>query len=189
MAAVLPGATIHAFEPNPNIVPDLRRNIAAFPQVKAFPFALGDRETRTHLNICGSSLNSSVLQYSRKDGTDHVVETLEVPMDTVDHFCAGQGIHEIDLLKTDVQGYDLNVFKGATGLLEAGRIHAAFCEVNFHTLYDGQCSFEDTYAFLRSHGFSLCGFYDLVREGAWHIHWADALFIRPEYFGKRPDRK
>ena len=186
LASILPGAAIFAFEPNPNIFPELQKRIASVPQAKAFQLAFGPEESRIPLNICGSSLNTSVLSYSREDGSDKIVEKVEVSMDTVDHFCAEHGIGSIDLLKTDVQGYDLQVLKGAKGLLESNRIHAVFSEVNFHPLYDGQCTFEEMYAYLRGYGFCLCGFYDVVREEGWHIHWTDALFIRPEHFGKRP---
>jgi FkbM family methyltransferase len=188
LAKLFPGAKIHAFEPNPNIFPALRQNIAGHPNVTAHQLAFGPEQGRITLNICGSSLNSSVLNYSREDGKDRIVDKAEVAMETVDTFSAGLGIESIDLLKTDVQGYDLKVFQGAKGLLEKGRIHAAFCEVNFHKLYDGQCSFEEIYAFLKSHGFYLCGFYDTVREKGFHIHWADALFVQPDHFGKRLPR-
>jgi FkbM family methyltransferase len=180
LATILPGAKIMAFEPNPNVFPDLQRNTAHLQQVTA---------TRITLNITGSPLNTSLLTYSREDGTDSIKQRVEVAMDTVDRFCAEHGIESIDLLKTDVQGYDLNVFKGARGLLEKGRIQAVFCEVIFHKIYDGQCSFEEMCTYLGNHGFRLSGFYDAIREDAFHVHWMDALFIRPEHFGKRPGHR
>jgi FkbM family methyltransferase len=189
MAAILPGAKILAFEPNPEVFPELQRAVADLPQVTAHPIAFGAEQTRIPLNICASSLNTSLLHYSREDGKDRIVQQVEVAVDTVDHFCIEHGIDSIDLLKTDVQGYDLKVFQGAKGMLETGRIHAVFCEVNFHKLYDGQCSFEEIYAYLKSYGFYLSGFYDAVREDAYHIYWVDALFVRPPHFGKRLPRK
>ena len=188
IATILPDARIVAFEPNPDVFPELQRNLASSRQASAYPLAMGSEQGRIALNICGSPLNTSVLRYAREDGTDRVVRSVEVEMETVDHFCAEQGIESIDLLKSDVQGYDLNVLKGARGMIEAGRVQAVFCEVNFHQLYEGQCSFEELYAYLKSRGFFLSGFYDAVREEGFHVHWADALFVRPEYFGKRGRR-
>jgi len=189
MAAILPKAKILAFEPNPNVFQELQRNIANLRQVQAFQLAFGADQTRINLNLCNSPLNSSILRYSREDGADRIVQNVEVAMDTVDHFCVEHCIESIDLLKTDVQGYDLKVLQGAGKLLETGRIRAAFCEVNFHKLYDGQCSFEEIYAYLKSYGFCLSGFYDAVRENTYHLHWVDALFVQPEYFGKRSPHK
>jgi FkbM family methyltransferase len=189
LAAILPGPKIYAFEPNPTMFQELQRNIANLPQAKAFQLAFGDEQGQVSLNICGDPLNTSVLKYAREGGTDRIVRKVEVPMDTVDHFCADQGIESIDLLKTDVQGFDLNVFKGAKGLFENSRVGAVFCEVIFQKMYDGQCSFEEIYAYLKGYGFCLSGFYDVVREDAYYIHWVDALFVRPEHFGKRPAHK
>jgi FkbM family methyltransferase len=188
LAAILPEPNIFAFEPNPKMFAELERNIAGLDKVKAFQLAFGDEQGTVSLNICGDPLNTSVLKYAREGGTDRIVEKVEVPMDTVDHFCAEHGIESIDLLKTDVQGYDLNVFKGAKRLFEKERVHAVFCEVIFQKMYEGECSFEEIYAYLKSYGFRLSGFYDVVREDAYHIHWVDALFVRPEHFGKRPGR-
>jgi FkbM family methyltransferase len=189
LAAILPGAKIMAFEPNPDVFPELQRNLARLPQAMAIPLALGEAQTQILLNICGSALNTSVLQYAREGGTDRIVGKVEVAMDTVDHFCLENGIESIDLLKSDVQGYDLKVLQGARWLLEKGRIQAVLCEVNFAKMYDGQCTFEELYAYLKGYGFCLSGFYDAVREDAYHIHWVDALFVRPEYFGTRVARK
>jgi FkbM family methyltransferase len=185
LAAILPEAKIMAFEPNPNVFPELARKVAHLRQVTAIQAAFGEAQRRIDLNLCGSTLNTSVLRYSRQDGTDRIVEKVEVAMDTVDHFCIERGIQSIDLLKTDVQGYDLNVLEGAKGLFGAESIHAVLCEVNFHKMYDGQCSFEEILAYLKGYGFCLSGFYDAIREDGYHIHWVDALFVRPEYFGKR----
>jgi len=189
LAAILPAPKIMAFEPNPNVFQELQRNIAHMRQVMAIPLALGEAQTQIPLNICGSAMNTSVLRYSREDGTDRIVRKVEVEMDTVDHFCLENGIESIDLLKSDVQGYDLKVLQGAKWSLERRRVQAVLCEVNFAKMYDGQCTFEELYAYLNNYGFSLSGFYDAVREDAYHIHWVDALFIRPEYFGKRLPRK
>jgi FkbM family methyltransferase len=185
LATILPDPKIMAFEPNPNVFSELQRSVARFPQVSPVQMALGEQKRRITLNLCASSVNSSVLRYSREDGADRIVDTVEVEMNTLDHFCAERGIESIDLLKTDVQGYELEVFKGAKSMLESNGIQAVFCEVNIHKLYDGQCSFEEIYTYLKGYGFNLCGFYSIVREDGWHIHWADALFIRPEHFGKR----
>jgi FkbM family methyltransferase len=185
LARIAPEAKVMAFEPNPEIFPELEKNVARLSRVKAMQLAFGNEAGRVALNICGSSLNSSVLRYAREDGTDRIVREVEVAMDTVDRFCAERGIGAIDLLKTDVQGYDLKVFEGAKGMFAGEKIHAVFCEVNFHKMYDGQCSFEELYGFLTRHGFCLSGFYDAVREAGYHIHWMDALFVKPEWFGKR----
>jgi len=182
LTSTLPGAKIWAFEPNPSIFSELQRNVADLENVTTVNMALGDSQTQARLKITGSSLNTSLLTYSREDGTDRIIQEVDVPVSTLDKFCSEHGIDSVDLLKTDVQGYDLRVLQGAEQMLQAGRIHAVFSEVLFRHIYDGQCNFEDVYRYLMPFGFRFCGFYDGIREKDFHLHWADALFIRPESF-------
>jgi hypothetical protein len=42
----------------------------------------------------------------------------------------------IDLLKSDTQGFDLEVLKGAQGLLDARKIRLIYLEVTFQKLYE-----------------------------------------------------
>lgn len=43
--------------------------------------------------------------------------TVNVPMITIDHYCEKHGIKSIDLLKIDVEGYDVHVIEGAMSML------------------------------------------------------------------------
>lgn len=182
LASLCLEAKIWAFEPNPNLFPKLEKKVSRYERIMPMQMALGDRQTTLPLHIMGSDLNSSLLHYAREDGQDRMVQTVEVPVTTLDLFCKEKRIAPINLLKTDVQGFDLQVMKGAQGLFERDQIHAVFCEINIHKMYEHQGSFEETYAFLFANGFRLCGLYDLIREKGFHIHWCDALFIRPEHF-------
>lgn len=47
---------------------------------------------------------------------------IEVDSVTLDKFCEERNIHKIDWLKLDVQGFELNVFKGAENLLRGNKI-------------------------------------------------------------------
>lgn len=185
LAALFPAAKIYAFEPNPAIFPQLQEAVRDLAAVAPFQMALGDRPETTTLKITGSPLNTSLLTYSREDGTDRVVKEVEVKVETLERFCQTHSLGSIDLLKSDVQGFDLRLFQGAGSLLTAGRIQAIFTEVLFHPIYQEQANFQEILAFLLGHGFRFCGFYDAIRERDFHIQWADALFVRPEYFAGR----
>lgn len=56
--------------------------------------------------------------------------TIDVAVTTVDDLADRQGIEAIDLLKIDTEGAELDVLRGARGLLAAGRIHAIQFEFN-----------------------------------------------------------
>jgi FkbM family methyltransferase len=185
LAGLLPEARIWAFEPNPRIFSQLQQNLAGESRVKAVNVALGDKAGQMTLNITSSSVNTSILKYAREDGEDRVVEQVQIPVETADAFCAANGITELDLFKTDVQGFDLPVFQGAADLFARGAVKAVLCEVLFRTLYEGQCSFQDVFAHLTAQGLKFCGLYHAVRERDFHIHWADALFVLPGHFRER----
>jgi hypothetical protein len=78
-------------------------------------------------------------------------------------------------LKSDTQGYDLNVLQGATRRLQRG-VGLVYLEVNFANLYEGQGSFGKQYDVLTSLGFRLFSFYQIFRMGGL-AGWTDALFV------------
>jgi FkbM family methyltransferase len=56
----------------------------------------------------------------------------EVTVDgiTLDGYCADRGVERIDLLQLDVEGAELEVLEGASGLLDAGAIERVLFEVS-----------------------------------------------------------
>jgi hypothetical protein len=95
----------------------------------------------------------------------------------LDDYAAENRLDRIDLLKADTQGYELEILRGATGLLNAGRIKAIYCEGLFSELYEGQCYFHDIHSHLLQHQMKLCGFYGCARGPTGELMWADALYL------------
>ena len=58
-------------------------------------------------------------------------------------------------MKADVQGFELEVFRGGQATLAAAK--ALECELSFLPLYDGQPLFVDVVEWLRATGFALVG--------------------------------
>jgi hypothetical protein len=55
---------------------------------------------------------------------------VKVDVVNLDDYCAQRGVDHIDLLKIDVEGFELNVLRGASRLLEGQRINAIQFEFN-----------------------------------------------------------
>jgi FkbM family methyltransferase len=55
----------------------------------------------------------------------------QIEVRTIDGYCAERGITIIDILKSDTQGFDLEVIKGAACLLEQRRIQLIYMEITF----------------------------------------------------------
>jgi len=56
---------------------------------------------------------------------------IEVPIDSIDSFCAQKKIDQIDLLKIDTEGHEMCVLKGAEKLLSEKRIDFVLSECEF----------------------------------------------------------
>ncbi len=181
LAKLLPRARIWSFEPNAEIFPRLSKNVADLPRVTAINAALGAEEATANLKITGASVNASFLEYERTGGTDAVRKEIPVEVRTIDGFVEKEKIERVHLLKTDTQGYDAHVLKGAERMFRAGRIRAVYVEVNFTRFYKQQAEFHELYTQLRDYGLYLSGFYGVVRELGLAIDWADALFLNPEF--------
>lgn len=126
-----PGATIHAFEPNPTIFESLKQTGAV-----AHCIALGSQpesldlynyEEGTGDGGGHASLHQGV--FSIVHGVDNV-QSVKVQVTTLDLFCETHNIERIDYLKIDTEGHELDVLKGASRLLESGGIKAIQFEFN-----------------------------------------------------------
>ncbi len=87
-------------------------------------------------------------------------------INTVDDFLANLGQPEVNLLKIDTQGFDLEVLRGAQQSLAAGRIGAVLVELNFSKLYCDQSAATDIIRFLADHRLQVVDFYEKIRAGA-----------------------
>jgi len=96
-------------------------------------------------------------------GLDHVLPASEEkgqgaresrPMMTLDHLANLIGHDRIDLLKIDVEGMEFPVLRGASALLEAGRIGAIVLEADGHDTRYGTTN-SDLVAFLASKNYHL----------------------------------
>ena len=99
---------------------------------------------------------------------------LWVPIKRLDA-CVSTPLPRPILLKIDVQGFELEVLKGATGLLP--NLDAVYVEASYVELYEGQALHEEIERYLTDAGFILDGRYNT------HLHQdepvqADLLFRR-----------
>jgi FkbM family methyltransferase len=151
---------VHAFEPAPGTLAVLRRNLAQndLANVRVFPCGLGVREgtapLRVHHEYSGlNTLAAREVTWNRR--TLHADEIIDVPITTLDLHCAREQLDRIDLLKIDVEGFELDVLRGARGLLEERRIARILLEVGDLTCATAGVAPIEVLAFLQSHGYHL----------------------------------
>lgn len=125
-----------------------------FPKDHTFlPYFIADGSTRT-FHLCSNSYTSSLYEpyaelLSKFQSIElPVTSTFEVETRRLDDI---EEISDIDFLKLDVQGAELDVIKGASRLLESTLV--VHTEVEFIPLYRNQPLFGDIDVALRSQNF------------------------------------
>lgn len=77
---------------------------------------------------------------------------------TLDQYCRMNHIQSIDLLKIDVEGYEMNVLKGLSTMLKSKRVKHIFLEIVEQHLQKAGNSSEELFNYLRKfnyHGYSI----------------------------------
>jgi FkbM family methyltransferase len=171
---------IHAFEPASEMFRMLEDR-AFGPGVFLHHMALGREPGEREFTNYQSKYLSSFLPLERHPQNRFravEVESKEiVRIGTVDAFLKEHGLTRVDLLKIDVQGFDLEVLLGASDALSTGVVQNVLVELNFVPMYEGQAQAPDIIEFLRSHGLFLTDHYEKKRQGH-TIAWSTALFSR-----------
>jgi FkbM family methyltransferase len=170
-----PNAHFHSFEPSPATFARLKKKVANLPNVACWNLALGSQPAELLLNENSMPEWSSLLAADRAWGK--VEKQTMVPVRTVDDFAHEHGIKQIDVLKSDTQGFEMEVLRGAQRVLQEGRVGLVFCEVLFTNLYTGVPPFTRICDFLIERGFSLVSFYSFSYARTGIADWADVLFI------------
>jgi FkbM family methyltransferase len=179
-----PSSVIHSFEPSQRIFDQLKTNIADRKEVFAWNAALGSvAGKQTFLENTHSDM-SSFLELS-KTGWGRIEQKSTVDVWTVDQFLEEHGIGFVDILKSDTQGYEFEVFKGAEQAMRRNRIGLLYFEFIFSDMYQGLARFDEVFGHLADRGFLLVSIYDINHQNNL-ASWIDALFVNREYYRNPP---
>ena len=95
----------YAFEPDQRNLPALRRNAALCRNIQVIEKAVSSRNGTARLAL-GSGSTTNTLQPTVG------ATTIEVPVTTVDTFVAEHADIDVGLIKTDIEGHDVQALKG-----------------------------------------------------------------------------
>ena len=140
----------HLFEPNPRLVEAISRSRALYPQMRCTvnQVAVADVVGEVRFAID-----------DRQSGVSHISTAQEngvvVPAITLDGYIASAGLEQVDMLKLDVEGFELTALRGATESLMSRRIRTVYFEY-FEKYLVRVAPPEELIAFLAAQGFVTC---------------------------------
>jgi FkbM family methyltransferase len=125
-----PAAEIYCFEPHPNSFKVLQK-AAQENGLMAFQLACGSQPGQARLFDSAVEDGSKRASCYRETVEARLSEISvhDVEVVTIDEFAATRNIRQIELLKVDVEGGELDVLQGAHGLVKERRIKAIQFEV------------------------------------------------------------
>ena len=194
-AELFEGATIYSFEPFISAFRLLEKNTAHLPNVQSFQVALGNCDQSIEVKIHDETHSDLNSLKPVNENRSAVACSERVKVLTLDSFCAEEGIEEIDLLKIDTEGYELEVLRGAEKFLKTGRVGAILCEIAMAKKNQRNTQLPEVQDFLEPLGYYFVGLYETnVNYFSQGIAYSNALFVVPreaiDYFAaeRRNDR-
>ena len=160
-----PNAKIHCFEPAKETFRVLKENTKGKNNIFLNNFGIsnitGERELYYDTEMSGlASLYKRQLDYINIEFSKNE----NVQLETLDAYCEKNEIENIDFLKMDIEGNELNALRGGTRLLKSGGIGAIQIEFGGCNI-DSRTFFRDFWNFLHE-DYSI---YRILKDGFWKI--------------------
>lgn len=179
-------AIIHAFEPQPDYHDLLVKEFKDNKNVVLNCVALGEENNSKDFHSNYGGQTSSLLEWDTPLAemyTDtaqmNLVNKYPVKIITLKDYCEENGIKEIELMKLDLQGYELRALKGAQNMLFL--THYIMLELTYVPKYVGQSTPEEIEEFLFKRGFNLFRYINprINKDGV--LLWQDGLYCNYVY--------
>jgi len=173
-----PGAKIYGFEPALEPFRVLEANFGGRSNVDLRNVALGARPDRLALQLDDYSELNTLMP---RDTQGPAGTTQMTDVATVDDIVAAEGISHLDILKIDVQGWEMEVLHGAGKLIADHNLIFIYAEVAFRSDAAEMQQFGPLHDHLERNGFALCGFYEGMKVGPRKefLVFSNALYVHP----------
>lgn len=176
---------IVSFEPVKEFVAALEEASANDDAWRVQPFALGEEDTETEINVAKGPLSS--LLPSSEFGKDWNAKLRETHPETISvrrlDGVFDEAVADLEdprvFLKLDTQGFDVQAFRGAGG--RAKDVLGLQSELSCVPIYQGMPRFTEQIAEYEAAGFELAGLYPLtLHPETLRVIEFDAIMVRPD---------
>ena len=177
--------TILSFEPMPAASDCIRKIAIKNGPWNVYPFALGSSRGDFDLQILADDTCSSIHKVKQESRSEFgpafdVQKTVRVKGETLDHLFSEIILNptaEKILLKTDTQGHDLEVLRGAQETMKKTLV--ILTEAATQVVYENAPDFQETIQYLGKCGFTPSGFYPFCHKlDSLALVELDAFFVR-----------
>lgn len=182
MAKLFPTATLHLFEPVPELFALLKQNTSQSPRLHYWHYALSDTIGVTPFYVAEKKEDpgvptqaGSLLPPKERLLKSSIVypRHIQVPTITLDQWTKENNISKIDFLWLDAQGNELAILNGARTILP--KVTALLVELHFIQAYEGQPLADEIISWLDNHDFVMIA-KDYADQPAWFF--GNGLFIK-----------
>ena len=162
---------VYSFEPEKDTYQKLQQNTLHLSNVSCFNLGLGQENGQMELHHGRYSGWNSLLPDLNETGIKSDVEIRRL-----DDIIERIGLSQIDVLKTDTEGFDINVLKGASSLLTAEKVKFIYIESGFYKTNRRNTNLFEVMDFLSDYNFKLFALYEVSKGGS-HLVNGNALFV------------
>ena len=177
-AKSFPQLTIRSFEPVSSNYNLLIQNCRKLENFHAHNFALGEESTKTKIFLQGASVIHSLRDdLNKPSAEDAKAEDIEVK--SIDYVLNEFNTVMIDLLKIDVEGYEIQVLEGARKSLAEKKINFIYLETGLDDRFN---TIQSLINFLKPIGYLPYAFYEQTAHwtGKQNLWYWNTLFVKDE---------
>ena len=174
-----PQSTIRSFEPVTQNYKLLQKHCSGLKNFFAYQFALGETNKTAKIHLQGASVTHS-LRDDLNQPNQQDLDSDDIEVRTIDSVISEFSCPSIDLLKIDVEGYELKLLEGSEKCLKDKLINFIFIETGLDVRFN---SIESLVNFLSPFGYLPYAFYEQTphwtgRQNLWY--W-NTLFVRENF--------
>ncbi|CAN5312370.1 hypothetical protein BH10ACI1_BH10ACI1_07010 [soil metagenome] len=154
---------VFAFEPNPELLPSLRKTVQPLANVELQEIALSDREGDVNLFVPEDASMASLSDWT--DGIAGNVHTVACEMRRLDDLVEAGKLPVPQFIKCDVEGAELLIFKGSVNTLNRVDAPVILFEANALAAKSFGANITDYFDFLKSLKNPKYSFFEVSTKG------------------------
>lgn len=147
------GGFVYGFEPDPTNYANVQKNIGLneFTNLHVFNLGVSDRAESLKLYRIDPN-NLGMNRILNEDEAEQYSDFMTIETDTIDGVVAANDISKIDVVKIDIEGYEMHALRGARQMLDSFK-PKLFIEVGYSRLLKNGTSPNEMISFLMEFGY------------------------------------